>query len=155
MCWESFLYVFVISVSTVGEASDDRQREEEDHVLCHFSRHRHHMCRLVALRPHWPHSRGDQTRLALPCPPLPLPSQFSTTSTSSSSSSVCLPPSSPIPLRTILQSLRSLWIVLLLMERSHSSDWQLFVVLSDAYLDVFITSTQMVYPFFWDMGVSF
>lgn len=52
MCWESFLYVFVISVSAVGEASDDRQREEEDHVLCHFSRHRHHMCRLVALRPH-------------------------------------------------------------------------------------------------------
>lgn len=52
MCWESFLYVFVISVSAVGEASDDRQREEEDHVLGHFSRHRHHMCRLVALRPH-------------------------------------------------------------------------------------------------------
>lgn len=50
----------------MGEASDDRQWEEEDHVLGHFSRHRHHMCRLVALRPHWPHGRGDQTRLATP-----------------------------------------------------------------------------------------
>ncbi len=43
---------FVLSVSAVGEASDDCQREEEDHVLGHFSRHCHHMCRLVALRPH-------------------------------------------------------------------------------------------------------
>jgi len=50
MCY--FCTSFLISVSAVGEASDDRQREEEDYVLGHFSRHRHHMCRLVALRPH-------------------------------------------------------------------------------------------------------
>lgn len=133
--------MFLICLSAVGEASDDRQREEEDHVLGHFSRHRHHMCRLVALRPHWPHGRGDQTRLATPT--LHQPIKYYCTSHFLIQHR--LPAS---PLRTIQLSLRSPRIVLLLIEQSHSSDWQLHLVLSDAYLDVFITYMQMVYPFF-------
>lgn len=40
-----------LCVNAVGETSDDSQREEKDHVLRHFPRHRHHLRGLVALRP--------------------------------------------------------------------------------------------------------
>lgn len=38
----------------VGEAPDDGEREEEDHVLGHLPRHRHHVRGVVALRSHRP-----------------------------------------------------------------------------------------------------
>ena len=50
--------------ASVGEATDDGEREEEDHVLRHLPRHRHHLRGVVALRPHRQDGRGDQTRSA-------------------------------------------------------------------------------------------
>lgn len=50
--------------STVGEAPDDGEREEEDHVLGHLPRHRHHVCGVVALRSHRQDRGRDQTRSA-------------------------------------------------------------------------------------------
>lgn len=50
--------------AAVGEASDDGEREEEDHVLRHLPRHRHHLRGVVALRPHRQNGGGNQTRSA-------------------------------------------------------------------------------------------
>ena len=44
----------------MGEAADDIQRAQEDHVLRDLPRHRHHLCGLVLVRAHRPHCRGDQ-----------------------------------------------------------------------------------------------
>lgn len=49
---------------TVGEAPDDGEREEEDHVLGHLPRHRHHVRGVVALRSHRQDRGRDQTRSA-------------------------------------------------------------------------------------------
>lgn len=140
---KDLMYCFqylLISVSAVGEASDDRQREKEDHVLGHFSRHRHHMCRLVALRPYWPHSRGDQTRLATPTPVQYYLHHFLIQH--------CLPASQQLhpPLyHTAVLTFPSDCSVAYGMI---TFLWQLFVLLSDAYLDEFITYMQMVFRFF-------
>ena len=44
----------------MGEAADDVQRAQEDHVLCDLPCHRHHLCGLVLVCAHRPHRRGDQ-----------------------------------------------------------------------------------------------
>ena len=40
------------AVSQMGEASDDDDGTQENHVLRHISRHRHHVRHLVTLRAH-------------------------------------------------------------------------------------------------------
>lgn len=57
----------------MGEAADDSQREEEDHVLRNFPCHRHYVRGVVAVRPDRPHCRGDQTRSAASTSPLSSP----------------------------------------------------------------------------------
>lgn len=48
--------------AAVGEATDDGEREEEDHVLGHLPRHRHHLRGVVAVRSHRQNGRWNQTR---------------------------------------------------------------------------------------------
>lgn len=48
----------------MGEAPDDGEREEEDHVLSHLPRHRHHVRGVVALRSHRQDGGRNQTRSA-------------------------------------------------------------------------------------------
>lgn len=52
------------ALSAVGEATDDGEREKEDHLLGHLPRHRHHLRGVVAVRPHRQNSGGNQTRSA-------------------------------------------------------------------------------------------
>ncbi len=59
----SFLCPLVLSAA-VGEATDDGEREKEDHVFGHLPRHRHHLRGVVALRSHRQNSRWNQTRSA-------------------------------------------------------------------------------------------
>lgn len=48
----------------MGEATDDGEREKEDHVFGHLPRHRHHLRGVVALRPHRQNGGRNQTRSA-------------------------------------------------------------------------------------------
>lgn len=57
----------------MGEAADDSQREEKDHVLRHFPRHCHNMRGVVTVRPDRSHCRGDQTRSVVLPQPQPTP----------------------------------------------------------------------------------
>lgn len=50
--------------TAVGEATDDSEREKEDHVFSHLPRHRHHLRGVVALRSYRQNSGRDQTRSA-------------------------------------------------------------------------------------------
>lgn len=60
----SFPLSSLVLSATVGEATDDGEREKEDHVFGHLSRHCHHLRGVVALRSHRQNSRGNQTRSA-------------------------------------------------------------------------------------------
>lgn len=50
--------------AAVGEATDDGEREAEDHVFGYLPRHRHHLRGVVSLRPHRQDGGGNQTRSA-------------------------------------------------------------------------------------------
>ncbi|TMS04439.1 E3 ubiquitin-protein ligase MARCH8 [Larimichthys crocea] len=69
-CCELCKYEFIMETklkpaAQVGEATDDGEREKEDHVFGHLSRHCHHLRGVVALRSHRQNSRGNQTSLQL------------------------------------------------------------------------------------------
>lgn len=73
LCWMFCLFVCCFPLNaprlfppppTVGEAPDDGEWEEEDHVLGHLPRHRHHVRGVVALRSHWQDGGRNQTRSA-------------------------------------------------------------------------------------------
>lgn len=59
----SSLCPLVLSAA-VGEATDDGEREKENHVFSHLPRHRHHLRGVVALRSYRQNSRRNQTRSA-------------------------------------------------------------------------------------------
>lgn len=65
-CLKEWFLVNVLKprLPAVGEAPDDGQREEEDPVLGHLPRHRHHLRGVVALRAHRQDGRWNQTRSA-------------------------------------------------------------------------------------------